>query len=212
MNNTASAADLLSFWIGAPAETSLELLAKYRRWYEGGPELDQEIRERYGTLVEAAIAGELQAWRSSVSGRLALLILLDQFTRNIYRGTPRAYAGDSTALDLALETFDSGAHRAYSLEERLFVLMPLVHAENVAMLSRAVLISDEMLSEAPSQLREPWAFGAQRVRKYHALIERFGRFPARNALLGRQSSAAELTYIAEEAGRGSPLSALAARA
>lgn len=212
MNNAATVADLLSFWLGEPAEIPQQLLAKYQRWYQGGPELDQAIQRHYGRLVEAAIAGELYSWRSSVSGRLALLILLDQFTRNIYRGTARAYAGDPAALALALDTIDSGAHRSYSLEERLFVLMPLVHAESIEMLSRAVLLSDEMLRDAPTELREPWAFGAQRVRKYHALIERFGRYPARNAALGRRSTAAELAYLAEEAAGGSPLAALAASA
>ncbi|HEY0468504.1 MAG TPA: DUF924 family protein [Polyangiaceae bacterium] len=210
MNNITSVADLLSFWIGAPAESAQQLLAKYQRWYQGGPELDREIRERYGTLVEAALAGKLDIWRGSVSARLALLILLDQFTRNIYRGTDRAYVGDRAALALALDTVDSGAHRSYSLEERLFVIMPLVHAENVEVLARAVLLADEMRNEAPAELREPWAFGAQRVRKYHALVARFGRYPGRNAALGRRSSAAELAYLAEEAGHGSPLDALAA--
>jgi uncharacterized protein (DUF924 family) len=203
MNNTAVIADLLSFWFGDPAETAQQLLTKYQRWYQGSPALDQEIRERYGAWVEAALTGNLDSWRSSVSGRLALLVLLDQFTRNIYRGTARAYSGDPAALALALDTIDSGAHHAYSLEERLFVLMPLVHAENVAMLSRAVLLADEMADDAPPELRAPWAFGAQRVRKYHALIARFGRYPGRNAALGRRSSAAELAHLAEEAGHGS---------
>ena len=210
MNQIESVADLLSFWFGAPAETPQQLLAKYQRWYQGGPELDRAIDERYGALVEAALAGKLDTWQSSVSGRLALLVLLDQFTRNIYRGSPRAYSGDAAALALALDTIDSGIHHSYSLEERLFVIMPLVHAENVGLLSRAVLLADEMLSDAPAELREPWAFGAQRVRKYHALIERFGRYPGRNAALGRKSSSAELAYLAEEEGRGSPLAALAA--
>jgi uncharacterized protein (DUF924 family) len=97
------------------------------------------------------------------------------------------------------------------LEERLFVITPLVHAENVAMLSRAVLLADEMASEAPPELHEPWAFGAQRVRKYHALIARFGRCPGRNAALGRRSTAAELAFLAEEARLGNPLAALAAK-
>jgi uncharacterized protein (DUF924 family) len=210
MDNNSTVADLLSFWIGQPAETAPELFAKYQRWYQGGPELDQTIEKRYGARVEAAIAGELDSWRASVSGRLALLILLDQFTRNIYRGTARAYAGDPAALALALDTIDRGVHRSYSLEERLFVLMPLVHAESVEMLARAVQLSDDMVAEAPAELREPWSFGATRVRKYHALIERFGRFPGRNAVLGRSSSAAERAYLAEEEQRGSPLAGLVA--
>jgi len=212
MNNTESVADLLSFWFGDPAETQPQLLAKLQRWYQGGPELDQEIRERYGALVEAAVNGQLDSWRSSVSGRLALLVLLDQLTRNIYRGTARAYSGDPPALALALDTIANGIHRSYSLEERLFVIMPLVHAENVEMLARAAQLSDEMVKEAPAELRETWSFGAQRVRKYLRIIERFGRYPGRNAALGRRSTAAELAHLAEEAGHGSPLAALSTAA
>jgi len=132
--------------------------------------------------------------------------------RRVRWPTARAYSGDPAALALALDTIDTGAHHAYSLEERLFVLMPLIHAENVAMLSRAVVLADEMANDVPPELRDPWAFGAQRVRKYHALIAHFGRYPGRNAALGRRSSAAELAHLAEEAGHGSPLAALAARA
>jgi len=209
MKDNASIADLLSFWFGEPAETPQGLVAKFKRWYEGGPELDREIGERYGALVEAALNGELEAWSSNVSGRLALLILLDQFTRSIHRGTARAYEGDRAALRLALSMFDNGSHLAYSLEERLFVLMPLVHSESVETLARAVMLADEMVTDAPEELREPWAFGAQRVRKYYALIRQFGRFPARNAILGRRSSPAELAYLAEEARHGSPLAVLA---
>lgn len=211
MTDTALIADLLSFWIGEPAETPQQLLSKYQRWYQGGSEVDQAIDERYGSLVAAAVAGELESWRVSVSGRLATLILLDQFTRNIYRGSARAYSGDAAALTLALDTFDRGMHRSYSLEERLFVLMPLVHAENVEVLWRAVQLADAMVSEAPADLREPWSFGAERVRKYHGLIQRFGRFPGRNEALGRKSTRAELDYLAEEAGNGSPLAALPAK-
>jgi uncharacterized protein (DUF924 family) len=199
MKNTASiVADLLSFWIGDPAPTSEQLLTKFQPWYQGGPELDQEIRQRYGALIEDALAGDLESWRSSVSGRLSLLVLLDQFTRNVFRGTPRAYEGDRAALALATETIDTGLYRSYSLEERLFVLMPLVHAEDVQVLSLAVLLAEEMVREAEAELREPWALGAERVRQYRALIERFGRFPARNAILGRSSSAAELSYLTEQ--------------
>lgn len=199
MRNNDSAADLLSFWIGDPASTSEQLLGKFQRWYQGSPSLDEEIRARYGALVEAALADHLGSWRSTATGRLALLVLLDQFTRNIFRGTPRAHAGDEAALALAIDTIESAAYPSYSVEERLFVVMPLVHAESVAMLSRAVVLADGMLNDAAPALREPWAFGAERVRHYRAVIERFGRFPARNAYLGRPSTTAELAYLAESA-------------
>ena len=209
MTNTDSATDILEFWLGAPARTPEQLIAKFQRWYQGSRELDETIRQRYGALVERALAGELEAWKATAHGRLALIVLLDQFTRNLYRGTARAYAGDEAALPLALDTIEGDAFRFYTIEERLFVIMPLVHAESVAMLSRGVALADEMVVDAAEALRGPWSFGAERVRGYRALIERFGRFPARNAYLGRSSTAAELAYLTEEAQRESPIAASA---
>lgn len=185
------------------AEQQLE---KFRRWYLGGAELDAEIRERFGALVAAALDGQLRHWRATPRGRLALILLLDQFTRNIFRGTPRAYAGDPAALALAREALaEEGS--ASSLEERLFMLMPLVHAEDLALQSQAVELARQLLERAPAALSEPWQRGYARTQHYRSVIERFGRFPQRNAILGRPSSAQELAFLAEEAQRPGPLAA-----
>lgn len=199
--------DVLSFWFGAPAQQAAEQLEKFRRWYVGGAALDAEIRERFGSLIEAALAGRLSHWRGTARGRLALILLLDQLTRNVFRGSPRAYSGDRAALALALEALDEGSLGAHPLEEQLFVLMPLVHAEDLALQTRAVELARELLERAPPALSEPWQRGYARTRHYRAVIARFGRFPQRNAILGRPSSAEELAFLEEEAGRPGPLAA-----
>lgn len=197
--------DVLSFWIGEPATDMPSLVNKFRRWYAGGEQLDAEIRTRFGTLIIAALAGELAHWRASLRGKLALVIVLDQFTRNVFRETPRAYAGDVAARELSLSILDSGVDRQLSLEEQLFVVMPLAHAENLELQGRSVALADRMRDASPAQLREAWAIGAQRTRHYQATIARFGRFPHRNAILGRDSTPEELEFLEAEAKKPGPL-------
>ena len=164
-----------------------------------------ELRERFGALVEAALAGQLEHWRATWRGRLALILLLDQLTRNVFRGTPRAYSGDRAALALALEALDDGSFGAHSQDEQLFVMMPLVHAEDLGLQERAVELARGLLERAPEALRETWQTGYARTQHYRAVIARFGRFPQRNAILGRPSTSEELAFLEEEQQRPGPL-------
>lgn len=181
-------------------------MSKFRRWYQGGPELDREIDARFGGVLETALAGGLHDWTNALSGQLALVIVLDQFTRNSYRGTPRAYAGDSRALSLSLGMIERGALSSLDSEAQLFVMMPLIHAEDAAMQARAVELAERLVSTEPrEELRAAWASGAQRARHYQSVIARFGRFPHRNAILGRRSTTEELTFLEGETTVKSPL-------
>jgi uncharacterized protein (DUF924 family) len=205
--------DVLTFWLGAAAKVPDELMYKFRRWYQGGPELDVEIAARFRDVIERALTGGLNDWNETKRGRLALVIVLDQFARNVHRGTPRAYAGDARALSLALEMLERGDLEGLSSEERLFVMMPLVHAEYVAMQERAVELAENVVVDEPNaELKAAWAVGAARTRHYRDIIRRFGRFPHRNAILGRPSTAAELAFLEEEAKAPSPLPAASADA
>lgn len=198
--------DILSFWLGTPASTAEALMSKFRRWYQGGPELDLEIETRFGKVIESALVGELEDWTRTLSGQLALVIVLDQFTRNVHRNTPRAYAGDRRALALSLAMLERGAHASLDSEAQLFVMMPLIHAEDVAMQARAVQLADRVVVEEPrEELRPAWAIGAQRARHYQSIIARFGRFPHRNAILGRYSSDEERAFLEAEAKAAGPL-------
>lgn len=188
--------DVLSFWLGIPATTGPRLMEKFRRWYQGGPELDLEIDTRFGGLVERALDGGLEHWAESRRGRLALVILLDQWTRNLYRGSPRTYAGDARALELSLSMIELGDLAVLGEEEQLFAIMPLVHAEDLAMQDEAVLLADRIAEGAPpGELRDAWMVGSARTRHYRSIVARFGRFPHRNAVLGRRSTAEEVAFL-----------------
>jgi uncharacterized protein (DUF924 family) len=196
---TCTPDDILSFWLGTPAATAEELMHKIRRWYQGTPQLDLEIDARFGELVEQTLDGKLTGFGHEPRSRLALIIVLDQFARNLHRGTPRAYAGDARALELALGMLEQGQTAALPSEERLFAIMPLVHAENPKMQDRAVELAAQMVAEAPNDdLRTAWSGGAARTRHYRDIVRRFGRFPHRNAILGRPSTADELAFLEEE--------------
>jgi uncharacterized protein (DUF924 family) len=189
--------DVLEFWFGAPATTTDEFKRKMRRWFMGGPAVDAQIRERFGVQVERALAGELDDWARTTRGRLALILLLDQFTRSIYRDSPRAYAGDAKAQALAVEALDNGSDREMSVEERSFLSMPLAHSENLALQERNVAVVNALVADAAEFQRPVLAMATEQSRKYRDLIARFGRFPHRNAILGRTSTPEEEAFLVD---------------
>src|SRR5437870_1202608 len=130
--------DVLAYWIGAPATDAEALSRKVRRWFGVDAAVDQEIRSRFGACHEQALSGELDAWAATPRGRLALIILVDQFTRNLARNTPGAYTGDARAQQLTLDGLAQGADAELSFEELLFFLLPLGHSEELALHERNV--------------------------------------------------------------------------
>ena len=151
------------------------------QWFMGAsPELDDRIRTRFAALVDAARLGALDHWAASPRGRLALIIVLDQFPRHVFRGMPDAYAGDTRAQALAVEGIDANMDEQLTLSERQFFYMPLMHAEDRA-LQALSLERFEALLEAAEEVVD-FASGHRR------LVYRFGRFPHRNRILGRSSS------------------------
>ncbi|HEX5058816.1 MAG TPA: DUF924 family protein [Kofleriaceae bacterium] len=189
--------DVLAFWFGEPATTTEEYGRKIRRWYMGGPALDAEIRDRFGALVERALAGELADWTQTTRGRLALILLLDQFTRAMYRNDPKTYAGDARAQALAVEAFDRGIDRELSVEERQFLIMPLTHAENLALQERSAATMAALNADAANFQKGPLSMGLEQTRKYRDLIARFGRFPHRNKVLGRTNTPEEDAFLVD---------------
>src|SRR6185436_17579858 len=140
---------VLEFWFGTPATTEAELMEKFRRWFAGGAAMDAEVKARFGQTVEAALAGKLDAWASTPRGRLALVLVLDQMTRNAFRGEPRAFAGDPRAQVLTREAFESGADETLSILERIFLSMPLSHAEDVELSRFGCEIARRVAAGAP---------------------------------------------------------------
>jgi uncharacterized protein (DUF924 family) len=199
-----TAEDVLSFWFDTPATDADRLRVKMQRWFRGGPVMDQEIAARFTEVTERGLAGELDGWAADVRGRLALIILFDQFARNLWRDTPKAYAGDDKAQRLATEALDAGLDRTLSIEERNFLIMPLAHAENLAHQDRAAALMEGLVADAPADLAPVFSMGIEQTRKFRDIIARFGRFPHRNALFGRTSTPEELELLATWAAKGPP--------
>lgn len=149
--------------------------------------LDEAIRTRFGPTLEAAARCELFAWRATPEGRLAEIVVLDQFSRNVYRNTPRAFAQDALALALAQELVASRQDRSLAPAQRAFAYMPYMHSESSAIHAQATLLFSQPGLEGNLDF----------ALRHQAIITRFGRYPHRNAILGRPSSAEELAFLAE---------------
>lgn len=187
----ADAASVLEFWFGAGAAD-----APREVWFRKDPAFDDEIRRRFGGLVEDALAGRLDHWESAgPESALALVIVLDQFTRNLFRDTLRMFAGDDRALAIARRLVDSGADRRLTPVQRWFAYMPFEHAESLAEQERAVALFDELRAYPASAGAYDWAV------RHRDVIRRFGRFPHRNEILGRESTADEIAFLATPGSR-----------
>jgi uncharacterized protein (DUF924 family)/predicted GNAT family acetyltransferase len=181
---------VLNFWFGPLGSDTDQQVRAF--WFEKSDSTDAEIVTRFGPLTAQALAGELRSWETTPLGRLALILVLDQFTRNSFRGQAKAFAGDGFALPVALTLLDSGEYARLETLQRWFVLMPLEHAEDGDVQQRSVA-EFEALAAADSRLA-----GAQDyARRHQEVITRFGRFPHRNVLLGRDSTPQELVYLAQ---------------
>jgi uncharacterized protein (DUF924 family) len=156
---------------------------------------DEHMRVRFGVLVEQAARGELASWADSPRRRLSLILLLDQFPRNLFRGSARAFATDAPALALTLSGMQSAADAALEVVERIFFYMPLQHAESREVQEESVAAYRRLLSEAPPELHEHFASTLRCAENHRAIIERFGRFPYRNDALGRSSTAEERDWL-----------------
>jgi uncharacterized protein (DUF924 family) len=174
--------DVLGFWFDGDRVRP--------EWFRKNAQFDAQIRARFGATIEAGLGGALDHWSCSVPGALAQVIVLDQFTRNAFRDTPRAFAGDTRALAVARALVANGQHGTLRPVERQFVYLPFEHAEDLACQQEALRLFGALAAEAPElgELVE-WA------RRHHDVIARFGRFPHRNAILGRASTTEEIEFL-----------------
>lgn len=196
-DSPVDAVAVLDFWFGSLDEQGMPSAGHMRRWFEADETLDEEIRARFTADLERA--RHLHAWRATARGTLALVILVDQFSRNIHRGSADAFARDDLALELTAAAIDAGFDRELRPIERLFLYMPLEHAENRDMQARSVACFHALTEEVPAPLQERFRYFASFADNHRDVIERFGRFPHRNALLGRTSTAAEIEYLEQGA-------------
>jgi uncharacterized protein (DUF924 family) len=188
---------VLAFWFGPLDADGLPQPAAAARWFAGGEAFDQEIRERFAGVVEHALAGGLEAWTDAPRALLALLIVLDQFPRNLFRGDARAFAGDRRALGLARDAVDAGWWQRLQPVERLFLYLPFEHAEAPAEQELCCALIRALLDDCPGAVRSLVAGNLEYAERHRSVIERFGRFPARNAALGRASTPAERAFLSQ---------------
>jgi len=196
----AAIGDVLQFWFGPPHEDAGARAARRRRWFAVDDAFDAEIRRRFGGLVCAASHRRLDHWAGTARGRLALIVLLDQFTRNVYRGLVDAYAADAYAVSLTLTGIDAGLDRSLDVFARSFFYLPLEHAEDAMLQARSVAAYERLVADAPPALRDTAEEYLRYAVAHRDVIARFGRFPARNAALGRESSADERAFLEERKG------------
>lgn len=182
--------EVLEFWFGSQAENRAETL-----WFRRSDEVDATIRERFGGLVQQARAGELEDWSRAPRGRLALILLLDQFTRNIHRDSAEAFAADHQAQAHALAAIGAGEDSRLSLLERWFLYMPLMHAEDRALQQRSIAAFESLVADAPAEQKDLYRWVLDYAVGHRDIIERFGRYPHRNAVLGRETTAEEASFL-----------------
>lgn len=182
---------VLDFWFGASGDPAHG--QRRRAWFEKDPAFDAQIAARFGTLIERALAGGLAQWRADPVQplpALAQVVVLDQFTRNVFRGSARAFAGDAIALATAQALVDAGADRRLGGVQRQFAYLPFEHAEDLALQRIAVRLFEQLERDWPAL-----AGVAEWARRHRDIVERFGRFPHRNLQLGRVSSDEELAFL-----------------
>ncbi|WP_237057038.1 DUF924 family protein [Microbulbifer sediminum] len=194
--------EVLRFWFGSEHLDAAVDDNHRQLWFTSDEALDRQIEEAFGPTVEAALAGELDDWRTTLAGELALVLLCDQFTRNIYRGTRRAFAGDPVAREVALAVIERGDDSRLGLYQRAFLGMPLEHDESLEMQQRSIEYFDRLRkshldgAEGAAQAENFYQYALA----HRDVIEEFGRYPHRNAALGRASTPAEQAWLEKGGG------------
>jgi uncharacterized protein (DUF924 family) len=198
MSALVQPADLLTFWFG-DADPAAAVAPNFARWFGGGPEFDAEVRARFGPTLDLALQGRLGGWLAHPQSLLAFVVLVDQFPRNAHRGSAQAFAWGPMGLAAALLAIESGADRAMGLYQRSFLYLPLEHTEDAAIQAQVVAAYTELVALAEGADRGVIASMLDHAQKHQAVIARFGRFPTRNAALGRESTPEELEFLASPA-------------
>ncbi|MCK6504315.1 DUF924 domain-containing protein [Myxococcota bacterium] len=185
---------ILEFWFGS-SDPGAQVAARMHLWFTPDEATDQLIRERYGPLHAAACRGEAENLCATPGGRLAYILLIDQFSRNLFRGSPRAFAHDRRSLHAALEGIDQGQDLAFGLHQRAFVYLPLEHAEDRHLQQRSVELFTRLKADAsPDQAAAAQTYLDHAI-AHRKVIDEFGRFPHRNQILGRTTTIEEFAYL-----------------
>ncbi len=189
------AAAILDYWFGDLDNNSSSYGEYFTLWYVKNPDTDSFIVQEFGGDLQKAVAGEYDDWLTHSEGRIAFIVLLDQFSRNIYRDKPESFSQDALALKIAIEGIELGHDKALTLPKRAFFYMPFEHSEDSSMQEESMRLFTELLNDAPNELKE-FAKGALvYAEKHKAIIDQFGHYPHRNNIIGRVSTAKEVEFL-----------------
>ncbi len=201
MEHQATIAQINEFWIGEAAYDAQASKTRTKLWYMSTPADDEALRARFGSTLELAAAGELDNWQSTAAGSLALVILLDQFSRNLHRGTAGAFANDPRAQKVTHAAIANGQHLTLSYIGRTFLYHPFHHSEAIEDQDACVALYQALLAAAEPAWHEQLQDFLDYSIEHREVIRQFGRFPHRNEVLGRESTAEEQAYLAGGASR-----------
>lgn len=190
MNNDAQIPVILQFWFGEPNTEGSSYGQRRKLWFGKQPEFDTTIQHQFRSIYEQAARGELLDWQQSPLGCLALVILLDQFPRNMFRDSPRAFATDPQALQVAQQAIAQGFDRQLEPIQRIFIYLPFEHSETLEHQQQSVALCQQLYAEAP-ELEDILDYAL----RHQAVIERFRRFPHRNRILGRENTPEETAFL-----------------
>lgn len=190
---------VLSFWFQEGTQTAPQIDERMDVWFGSDPAFDREIEDLFRTEVEKASRGELDHWADESRGRLALILLIDQFRRNIFRGTADAFAADNKALKLCLEGAMKKQDASLTPIQRAFFYMPLQHSESKKVQAKSVAVFNQLADAVSPTLKETFLTIAHFAELHHDIVARFDRFPHRNKVLGRQNTDAENEFLSGEA-------------
>ncbi|MFC7515598.1 DUF924 family protein [Herbaspirillum sp. GCM10030257] len=198
MENVAT---ILDFWFGSEADDKAVADGQAKLWWSKNAAVDLAMRERFATLTDKAASHALDDWADTSAGLLALILLTDQFPRNMYRETPRSFAFDALALAWCKQGLGDGLYATLRPIEQVFFFLPLEHSESLDDQDHAVELFAELLAKAPPPHRDTFAGFHDFALRHREVIRRFGRFPHRNDILGRTSTPEELAFLQEKGSR-----------
>jgi uncharacterized protein (DUF924 family) len=196
-DTTPQTQEVLDFWFGDGLLRDWPTTDRNALWFGGGTAQDALITQRFGPLVESALGGGLCDWESGLESRLALIVVLDQFARNVFRGQARAFAGDGRAQTLVLQTLALAQDAELPSVGRVFLYMPLMHAESLALQEECVARFTRLLASTTPELHDTLASNLHFACQHLDIIKKFDRFPHRNAALGRVSTPEEEAFLTD---------------
>ena len=193
-DDTQNIQKILSFWFGELRGNTIPK-EKYYLWFEKNNETDELIKENFEFLFQKSNSGELNNWIKDSNGLLSWVVLLDQFSRNIYRDSVKAFEQDKKALQISLNVILAGLDKKYKPAERMFLYLPLEHSEILDVQKKSVGLFKTLLDESSPENKQILEISYEYAKKHEEVIERFGRFPHRNKILSRESTEEEMEFL-----------------